>query len=250
METRTSEIAEGVYRLSTFVPDIAPPAGFTFNSFLIRGDEPLLFHTGLRKMFPLNLAAVSRLIPPERLRWIAFGHYEADECGAMNEWLAVAPLAQVAHGQTGCMVSLNDMADRPPRILADRETIDLGGGKRVRYLDTPHTPHGWDAGVLYEEATGTLMCGDLFTQLGDGPALTNGDVVGPAIAAEDLFNYSALNPGMGSTIRSLAGLAPRTLALMHGPSHAGDGAAALRALADSYDTRVRDKVSTLMTKAA
>jgi flavorubredoxin len=237
METKISEISDGIYRLSTFVPDIAPPAGFTFNQFLVLGDEPLLFHTGLRKMFPLTRAAVSRIITPERLRWIAFGHYEADECGAMNEWLAVAPHAQIAHGQTGCLVSLNDMADRAPRILADGETIDLGGGKRVRYIDTPHTPHGWDAGVMLEESTRTLMCGDLFTQLGDGPALTEGDVVGPAIAAEDMFQYSSLAPGMGKTIRRLSEFAPRTLALMHGPSFAGDGAAALQALADDYDQR-------------
>jgi flavorubredoxin len=238
VETKVSEIADGIYRLSTFVPQIAPPAGFTFNQFLIAGDEPLLFHTGLRKMFPLVRSAVSRLVPPERLRWIAFGHYEADECGAMNEWLAVAPQAEVAHGQTGCLVSLNDMADRAPRVLNDGETIDLGGGKRVRYLDTPHIPHGWEAGVLYEETTGTLLCGDLFTQLGDGAALTEGDIVGPAIAAEDMFQYSSLNLRMGSTIRGLATLAPRTLALMHGPSFAGDGAAALRALADDYDRRL------------
>ena len=237
MDTRIDEIASGIYRLSTFVPDIAPPAGFTFNQFLILGDEPLLFHTGHRQMFPLIRSAVSRLIPPERLRWIAFGHYEADECGAMNEWLAVAPQAEVTHGQTGCMVSLNDMADRAPRILQDGAAIDLGG-KRVRYFDTPQTPHGWDAGVLYEETTGTLLCGDLFTQLGDGAALTSGDIVGPAIEAENLFNYSSLNPGMGTTIRRLAKLAPRTLAIMHGPSFAGDGAASLHALADDYDRRV------------
>lgn len=243
METRIDEIATDIYRLSTFVPDIAPPAGFTFNQFVILGDAPLLFHTGPRQMFPLVHSAVSRLIPPERLRWITFGHYEADECGAMNEWLAVAPQAQVAHGQTSCLVSLNDMADRKPRVLQDRETIDLGNGKRVRYLDTPHIPHGWDAGVLYEETTGTLLCGDLFTQLGNGPALTQGDIVGPAIAAEDLFRYSSLNPGMGTTIRRLAKLAPRRLALMHGPSFAGDGAAALRALADDYDHRVRNAVA-------
>jgi flavorubredoxin len=193
-------------------------------------------------MFELTRSAVSRLIAPERLRWIAFGHFEADECGAMNEWLAVAPHAQLAHGQTGCMVSLNDMADRTPRVLAGGETINLGSGKRVRYIDTPHTPHGWDAGVLYEESTRTLMCGDLFTQLGDGPALTDGDVVGPAIAAEDMFRYSSLNPDMGRTIRGLSKLSPRTLALMHGPSFAGDGAAALRALADDYDRRVSDRV--------
>ena len=151
METKIAEIADGIYRLSTFVPDIAPPAGFTFNQFLILGDEPLMFHTGLRKMFPLNRDAVSRLIPPECLRWITFGHFEADECGAMNEWLAFAPNAQPAHGNTGCMVSLNDFADRAPRVLQDGEVIDLGRGKKVRYLDTPHTPHGWDAGVVFEE---------------------------------------------------------------------------------------------------
>ena len=238
MQTKVSEIADGIYRLSTFVPDIAPPAGFTFNQFLVLGDEPLMFHTGLRKMFPLNRDAVSRIIPPDRLRWIAFGHFEADECGAMNEWLAVAPHATAAHGQTGCLVSLNDFADRAPRVLQDGEVVEVGGGKRVRFIDTPHTPHGWDAGVLYEESTGTLMCGDLFTQLGDGPALTGSDVVGPATAAEDLFKYSSLNPGMGATIRGLARLAPRTLALMHGPSFSGDGAAALHALADDYDRRV------------
>ena len=239
METRIDEIADRIYRLSTFEPDIAPPAGFTFNQFLVLGDEPLLFHTGKRRMFPQVRAALARVLPPERLRWIAFGHYEADECGAMNEWLAVAPQAEVMHGQTGCMVSLNDMADRAPRILADGEVVELGRDRRVRYLDTPHIPHGWEAGVLYEEGTGTLLCGDLFTHLGDGPALTEADVVGPAIAAEDMFHASSLNPSMGNTIRRLAELAPRTLAIMHGSSFVGDGAAALRALGDDYDRRVR-----------
>jgi flavorubredoxin len=215
------------------------------------GGEPLLFHTGLRKMFPLIREAVSRIMPSEELRWIAFGHIEADECGAMNEWLAVAPNAQLAHGQTCCMVSLNDMADRPPRLLAYGEVIDLGGSRKVRYIDTPHTPHGWDAGVMYEEATGTLLCGDLFTQIGDGPALTQGDVVGPAIAAEDLFKYSALNPNMGATIRGLAKLAPRTLALMHGSSFGGDSAAALRALAEDYERRTaRRRSENAESKAA
>ena len=243
METRISEIGDGLYRLSTFVPDIAPPDGFTFNQFLILGDEPLLFHAGLRQMFTSVRTAVSRLIAPERLRWIAFGHYEADECGAMNDWLAIAPQATVAHGRTGCYVSLNDMADRSPRILADGETIDLGKGRRVRYLDTPHIPHGWDAGVLYEEASGTLLCGDLFTQTGDRASLTESDIVGPAIAAEDMFRFSSLNPGMGKTIRQLAKLEPRTLALMHGPSFTGDGSGALNALADDYDRRVREAMT-------
>jgi flavorubredoxin len=134
METKVDEIAEGIYRISTWVAEIAPPAGFTFNQFLIDADEPLLFHTGPRRMFPLVREAVGGV---ERLRWITFGHVESDECGSMNEWLAAAPRAEVAHGMIGCMVSLNDMADRPPRGLADGEVIDLGG-KRVRHLDTPH----------------------------------------------------------------------------------------------------------------
>lgn len=250
METRIDEIANGIFRLSTFVAEIEPPAGFTFNQFLVLGDEPLLFHTGPRRMFPLVHSALGSLIRPDRLRWITFGHYEADECGAMNELLAVAPRAEVAHGQIACSVSLNDMADRPPRMLQDNETIDLGKGKRVRYIDTPHTPHGWEAGILYEEATGTLLCGDLFTQLGSGAALTESDIVGPAIAAEDVFHYSSLNPCMGRTIRKLAELSPRTLALMHGPSFAGDGAAALGALAESYDRRVVDHMPSAARLAA
>ncbi|MGE3304108.1 MAG: MBL fold metallo-hydrolase [Hyphomonadaceae bacterium] len=239
METKIDEIAAGVFRLSTFVPGAASPAGFTFNQFLIRGDEALLFHTGPRGMFPLVREAVGRLMAPESLRWVTFGHYEADECGAMNEWLAAAPCAEVAHGFTACMVSLNDTADRPPRILRDGEVIDLGGGKRVRYLDTPHVPHGWEAGLVYEEASGALLCGDLFTQYGPSPALTQDDIVAPAIEAEDGSQFSALHPSMGKTLRRLAQLQPRTLALMHGPAFAGDCTGALNALADDYDRRVR-----------
>src|SRR5580765_3816943 len=193
METRISEIAEGIYRLSTFVPEIAPPAGFTFNQFLIDADEPLLFHCGPRAMFSSVSAAVAQVLPPEQLRWIAFGHVESDECGAMNAWLAAAPRAVVAHGALGCMVSVNDMADREPRALADGEVIDLGG-KRVRHIDTPHVPHAWEARVLYEETTGTLLCGDLMGQLGNGPALTTDDVVEAAGAAEDIFHSSCLTP--------------------------------------------------------
>jgi flavorubredoxin len=239
MDTRIDEIADGIYRLSTYAPQVAPPAGLTYNVFLIRGDEPLLFHTGKRGMFPGVSAAIDRLLPLQRLRWITFGHYESDECGAMNEFLAAAPRAEIAHGQTACRVTLDDMADRAPRRLADGELIELGGDRRVRYLDTPHIPHGWEAGVLYEESTGTLLCGDLFTQVGNAPALTGGDIVGPALAAEDLFRFSSLHPSTGRTIRRLATLAPRMLALMHGPGFAGDCAAALRALADDYDRRIR-----------
>lgn len=239
MQTKVDEIADGIYRLSTLVPEIAPPAGFTFNQFLVRGEQPLLFHTGPKQMFPLVRDAVAHVIKPESLRWIGFGHYEADECGSMNDWLALAPKAEVIHGQIACMVSLGDQASRPPQALQNGEVIDLGGGKRVRYLDTPHVPHAWESGLLFEESTATLFCGDLFTQLGDGPALTRGDIVAPAIAAEDMFRSSSLSPAMGPTIRRLATLVPGILALMHGPSFTGDAAGALRALADSYDARLR-----------
>jgi len=180
METHIDEIADHIYRLSTFVPEIAPPAGLTFSQFLLHSDEPLVFHTGYRRMFSDVRAAIARIMPPEQLRWIAFGHYESDECGSMNSLLSVAPHAEVVHGQIACMVSLNDAADRAPRMLADGEVVVLGAGHRVRYLDTPHIPHGWEAGVLYEETSGTLLCGDLFPHVGDGPPVTNGDVVGPA----------------------------------------------------------------------
>jgi flavorubredoxin len=221
------------------VPQVAPPAGLTYNVFLVAGDEPLLFHTGKRGMYPDVSAALARVLPLARLRWIAFGHYESDECGAMNEFLAAAPHAQIAHGRTACRVSLNDMAVRAPRALDDGEVIELGGGRSVRYIDTPHIPHGWEAGVLYEESSGMLLCGDLFTQVGNPPAMTSDDVVAPAIATEDLFRFSSLHPSTGRTIRRLAELAPRTLALMHGPTFTGDGAAALRALAQDYDRRIR-----------
>ena len=236
MTTKVDEIAPRIYRLSTLVPQIGP-TGFTFNQFLLDDDEPLLFHTGHRSMFPDIREAIDRIVPVERLRWITFGHVESDECGGMNELLAVAPSAQVAHGALGCMVSIAEMADRPPRPLADGEIIELGD-KRVRHIDTPHVPHGWEARVLYEETTGTLLCGDLFTHLGDGPALTEGDIVGPASAAEDLFAYSCLSPSTPSTIEALAALEPRTLALMHGSSFAGDCAAALHALAGTYRERL------------
>jgi flavorubredoxin len=236
MTTKVDEIAPRIYRLSTLVPEIGP-TGFTFNQFLLDDDEPLLFHTGHRSMFPSVREAIDRIMPVERLRWITFGHVESDECGAMNLLLAVAPEAQVAHGGLGCMVSIDEMADRPPRPLADGEIIELGD-KRVRHIDTPHVPHAWEARVLYEETTGTLLCGDLFTHLGDGPALTEDDIVGQAVEAEDVFSFSSLAPSTPTTIERLAELAPRTLALMHGSSFTGDGAGALRALADTYRVRL------------
>jgi flavorubredoxin len=236
METRINEVASRIYRLSTFVPDIGP-AGFTFNQHLIDDDEPLLFHTGPRAMFPDLAAAISTITPLAKLRWITFGHIEADECGAMNELLAAAPHAEVAHGALGCMVSLNDMADRAPVPLGDGQVIELGQ-HRVRHIDTPHVPHGWEARVLYEETTKTLLCGDLFTQLGDPAAITSDDIVGSASQAEDVFGATCLTPRTGPTIRSLADLAPTTLAVMHGSCFAGDGAEALLALADEYEARL------------
>jgi flavorubredoxin len=236
MTTAVEEIATGIYRLSTWVPDIAPPAGFTFNQFLIDAEEPLLFHTGPRGMFPLVSEAVSRIVPIDRVRWITFGHVEADELGSMNEWLAAAPRSEVAHGALGCMVSLNDLADRPPRPLADGEVMDLGG-KRVRHIDTPHVPHGWEARVLYEETTGTLLCGDLFTHLGNGAAVTTDDIVGPAMDAEAIFRATCLAPDTATVMRRLGDLAPTTLALMHGSSYNGDCAKALYDLANEYETK-------------
>ena len=249
MQTRIDEIAAGIYRLSVYVPDIAPPVGFTFNHFLVLGDEPLLFHCGLKKMFPLLSAAVAQVIPLERLRWLSFGHFESDECGSMNEWLAAAPHAQVAHGMTGCMVSINDMAARAPRVLSDGEVIDIGG-KRLRYIDTPHVPHGWDAGDLFEETSGTLFCGDLFTHTGNGAALTRSDIVAPTIAAEDLFQYTSLCPSTAPAIRKLADLAPRKLAVMHGSSFEGDATSALRGLAGQYDGRLRKAMGERFPAAA
>ena len=237
METTVSEIADGIYRISTWVPEIAPPAGLTFNQFLIDAEEPLLFHTGPKAMFPLVSGAVATVRPVGDLRWITFGHLESDECGSMNLFLDAAPRSEVAHGTLGCEVSFNDLCDRPPRSLADDEVIDLGG-KRVRHLDTPQVPHNWESRMLFEETTGTLLCGDLFTQLGNGPATTGGDIVGPAMAFETMFqNYSSLTPSLPVTLDRLAALEPGTLALMHGSAFTGDGAAALRELSAAYDQR-------------
>ncbi len=235
LQTTTHEIADGIYRISTFVPE----ADFMFNQFLVKADEPLLFHTGPRQMFAIVSAAVARVIAIDSLRWITFGHVEADECGSMNDWLRVAPRATVAHTAIGCMVQLNDLADRPPRPLPPGETLELGG-KRLRHIATPHVPHAWDAGLYHEETTGTLLCGDLFTAIGPSPALTTADIVGPALAAEDVFHATCLTPATGPTIRSLADLAPRMLALMHGPSFTGDTRGALQELAAAYETRHRN----------
>lgn len=229
MKTGTHEIAPDIFRFSTFVPEVTPD-GFTFNQFLIRADEPMLFHCGPRAMFPLVSEAVGHVIDLGRLRWISFGHVESDECGSMNAWLAAAPHAQVAHGQIACDVSLNDLADRAPRVLADEEVIDLGG-KRVRFLFTPHVPHGWEAGVFMEETSSTLLCGDLLTHAGNGLPIIESDVVGAALATEQMFHAMSMAPNTGPTLNRLAALRPRTLAIMHGSSFSGDGAKALTELA-------------------
>ena len=236
METNVDEIADHIYRLSTFVPDVGP-TGFTFNQFVIDADEPSIFHTGPRAMFPLVSEAVASVVPLDKLRWIMFGHLESDECGAMNLFLAAAPNSQVAHGAMGCMVSINDLADRPPAQIQPEGTYDLGG-KFLRNIDTPHVPHGWDAHVLYEETTGTLFCGDLLSQVGRGPAVTNNDVIDAAAQTEDMFGSTCLTPSTAPTIRRLADLEPKTLAIMHGSSYNGDGAKALLALADDYERRL------------
>jgi flavorubredoxin len=229
MHSAVDEIADGIYRISTFVPEVTP-VGFTFNQFLVTGEEPLLFHAGHRLMFPLIAEAVATVLPVESLRWISFGHVESDECGAMNVWLAAAPAAEVVFGELGCMVSLDDMADRPPRPLAEGEILDIGG-KRLRQISTPHVPHGWEAQVLYEETTATLLCGDLLTHAGPAAALTTGDVVSPALAAEEMFHAMTMAPQTTATLHALADLGPTTLALMHGSSFQGDGGSVLRELA-------------------
>ena len=232
MKTEVSEIADKIYRLSTFVPAVGP-TGFTFNQFLIDADEPLLFHYGQRSLFPLISEAVKRVIPLEKLRWTTCSHVEGDESGALNEWLAAAPNATPAHGQLGCNIWLTDMANRPPRALHNDEVLDLGG-KKVCWLDTPHVPHNWDAGLIYEETTGTLFSSDLFTQVGPAEPTTESDIVAPAIAVSDRLPFMPPTPMTEATMRRLATLKPTTIALMHGPTFKGDGAAALNGLADHY----------------
>ncbi|HLK00569.1 MAG TPA: hypothetical protein VKU39_11765 [Streptosporangiaceae bacterium] len=239
MRTTIDQISDRIYRISTCIPDIAP-GGFTFNQFLVDAEEPLLYHTGMRALFPAVRAAIETVMPLPRLRWIAFAHVEADECGAMNEFLDCAPDAQVAHGALGCLLTLNDQCRRPPRPMRDGEVLDLGGASLARQvveIATPHVPHNWESHMFYEQQTGTLFCGDLLTQLGDGPAVTSDDILDAAIAAEDLFHQTSLGPAVPETYRRLADLAPRQLAIMHGSSYAGDCQALLRAMADVYEQR-------------
>jgi flavorubredoxin len=234
MDRMVTEIAKGIYRFSTYVE----PADLRFNQFLIDAEEPLLFHCGFRRLFPQVSAAVSRVVPLQKIRWISYGHHEADESGSMNDWLEAASKARVVLGRIGCMLSATDLALREPKALEDGETLELGG-KKVRYLSTPHVPHCWDAGLFYEETTKTLLCGDLFTQIGDCKAMTEDDIVGPALQAEDEYQATALTANTAPTIRRLGALSPRTLGLMHGPAFQGDGARALQQLADGYEQRFK-----------
>lgn len=239
MQASVDQIADRIYRISTCIPEAAP-GGFTFNQFLIDAEEPLLYHTGMRSLFPLVREAVERVLPVERLRWIGFAHVEADECGAVNDLLAVAPYAQVAHGALGCQLSLNDLCDRPPRPMADGEVLELGGAglqRRVVEVPTPHVPHNWESHVFFEPETATLFCGDLVSQLGDGAAVTADDLLDAAIAAEELFGQTSLGPAVPATYRRLADLQPQTLAIMHGSSYNGDCPVLLRSLAQVYEQR-------------
>jgi len=237
--TNVHEISAGIFRISTPVPPPAMPGGFTFNQFLVVDDEPLLFHTGMRSLFPMVREAVAHVLgDPARLRWLGLSHFESDECGALNEWLGVAPRAQAVCSQIGAMVSVNDFAIRPARPLADGEQLALGaGGKRLRWLDAPNLPHNWECGYLFESSTQTLLCGDLFTHAGHSlPALTEADVLGPAEAMRRAMPDSvALDRRARRLLEKLAATEPRTLALMHGSSYSGDGGGLLRAMADALD---------------
>ncbi|WP_310447439.1 MBL fold metallo-hydrolase [Thiobacillus sp.] len=228
--TNVQEIADGIYRINT--PVVDGGFEFSFNQYLIADDDPLLFHTGPRRMFALVREAVASVLPVESLRYIGFSHVEADECGSLNDWLAAAPGAVPLCGQVAGLVSVNDIADRAPRILQDGETLELGN-RRVRWLDTPHLPHAWECGLLSEERTRTLFCGDLFTQGGAKlPALTEADILGPSEAFRANMDYFSHTKYAGEMLERLAATAPETLACMHGSAWRGDGAQLLRALAD------------------
>jgi flavorubredoxin len=232
MKTMVTEVAPDTYRISTFNGQ----KGIQFNSFLIRDEEPFLMHTGLKKAFPVTLQGVESLIDPASLRWIGFSHFESDECGALNEWLRVAPRAQPVCSFVGAMVMVSDFADRAPRALADDEVVPTGR-HRVHFLSTPHVPHCWDAGLFFEEVDRTLLCSDLFFHPGNPEPLTESDVVGRAkeaiirSLAGPMAKDMPYTPYTDTTLRRLTALEPRTLALMHGSSFRGDGRTAILDLA-------------------
>ena len=229
---RVTEIAPDLYSISIYVPEF----NLRFNHFLIKDEEPLLFHTGMKQMFPLVRDAVARVIDPSTLRWLSFSHFEADECGALNDWLALAPHAEPACGLVGALVSVNDVAVRPARVLAHDEILKTGK-YLVRFRQTPHVPHNWEASLLFEEVTRTLLCSDLFTHEGDVEAVTESDVVERAHRSltegqkGPFANAYPYTPLTEPTLQGLADLQPKRLALMHGSTFVGDGGQALRDLA-------------------
>jgi len=229
--TSIDEVATGIYRISTPLDIPAIPGGFTISQYLIVDDEPVLFHTGLRRLFPLTQEAISKVIPVDRLRHIGFSHFESDESGALNHFLAVAPQATPLSSDLGAMVSVNDAADRMGRGLADGERMSIGS-RELEWIYTPHVPHGWDCGVLFDHKTGTLFCGDLFTQAGNKHApVTESDVLGPSEMMRAPMDYFAHGRGTGAILERLARLGPKMLACMHGSAYRGDGAVQLRGLA-------------------
>jgi flavorubredoxin len=231
--TNVYEVADGIYRINTPVFIEGGPGGFSFNQYLIVDDLPLLFHTGPRKMFPLVREALASVMSIEELRYVAFSHVEADECGSLNEWLGGAPQSTPLCGTIAALVSINDLADRPPRAIADGETLSLGKHS-VRWFDAPHLPHAWECGFLIEERTRTLLCGDLFTQAGaDHPAITESDILGPSEAFRHEMDYYSHTKNARAMLERLASTGPTTLACMHGSAWHGDGAMLLRALGNA-----------------
>jgi len=231
--TNVHEIGDGIYRINTPVTLPGGVGHFSFNQYLIVDDEPMLFHAGLRQLFPVVREAVASLMPVEKLSYVGFSHFESDECGALNSWLAVAPRAVAVCSQVAALVSGNDFADRAPRGLADGEELSLGR-HRMRWFDTPHMPHGWDCGLIMDMSTRTFFCGDLFTQGGAGEvALTESDIFWPSEAFRAPMDYFAHAPQTGAILERLAREAPTTLACMHGSAWRGDGAKLLRQLSAS-----------------
>jgi flavorubredoxin len=217
--------------------DLQIPGGpdFNFNQYLVADEAPLLFHTGPKRMFPLVAEAIAKVLPVERLRYVAFSHFEADECGSLNDFLAAAPAAVPVSSQIAAMVSVNDVADRPARAMADGEVLKLGRHS-LKWLDAPHVPHAWENGFMMELETRTMLCGDLFTQGGSGTvALTESDILAPSEAFRAPMDYYAHSPETTATLERLAREQPQVLAVMHGSAFRGDGASLLRALARSLE---------------
>lgn len=231
MSTRIDEIADGIFRICT--PSDVLPGGFTFNQFLVRDEEPLLFHTGLRRTFPAVRAAIERVMPLDRLRYVGFSHVEADECGALNEFLAAAPRAVPVCSRLAAQVSVDDLADRPAQALGDGETLRLGRHE-VEWIDTPHVPHGWESGLLFERSTRTLFAGDLLAHGGaDVPPVVESGILAPSEELRARLGYYAEASGAPAVLARLAATEPQLLAIMHGSSFRGDGAGLLRELARS-----------------